>query len=599
MRLLNTARLGLALITILVTLVAVAEARADQPPSSTIDTPASAASVAVAPSPPSVVSATPAAAPPAAASAPSTPPSTATPPVTAPTDPTPPSNNGQPTDTTPPSDTTPPADTTAPTDTTPPADTAPPADTTTSTVTSPVTPPSAPSGSPTPPTPATPAGAPSASTPSSSPPPAPAQVPSSTTVQTIIQIQISGCTSNCQDVSQTQQATQSATNLQTVGASAEQAGQLEAPAPATTSQPSATITQMQIGCLAQCFGTTTTSTTPQPVAEQILAALSSLVPLTSTGPQTVPGVDQTVIDQVSCQVQTGEPAPGSEAQTATQTSTTVQLIYSSSGSQPTSVGETDQQTWQLQIGCLFYCTDTQQIQQAQQTIATIQVVVGPPGSSTLPTTGAAGAVSQVIWQLQIGCIAWCYDATQVQDATSQTTVTVIVPVPPAAPSPPSPPPSPPPADTTGDLPPAPTDPAAGTPSTPTPLAQATATTALLSTTARVGIAILDRRPPKIGVVAPGPVRSEFSVSTVVVPASRVEQLRPPRGVLAHAGRPSPAQPHRDPGALGGGESISNASLGAVSAQPGSIPLILFVALALAVATALWEFGSGHRLGRRR
>ena len=40
---------------------------------------------------------------------------------------------------------------------------------------------------------------------------------------------------------------------------------------------------------------------------------------------------------------------------------------------PQSVTETEQQTWQLQIGCVFYCVDTQQVQQAQQSITIINV----------------------------------------------------------------------------------------------------------------------------------------------------------------------------------------------------------------------------------
>ena len=204
----------------------------------------------------------------------------------------------------------------------------------------------------------------------------------------IIQVQVSGCTSNCQGLSEVQEASQTTADLQTLGTSGQQASGLEGqPGP---SQPTSTITQIQIGCLAECFGTTSTGTTPEPLAQQILGELSSLVP--PDGSTSVPppaGTElQSVVDQVTCQLQTGgQTAPGTDVQTASQTSTTVQLIdpSASTGSQtpaPSAVDQTEQQTWQLQIGCLFYCTDTQQLQQAQQTITTVQVLVEPPGSPT-------------------------------------------------------------------------------------------------------------------------------------------------------------------------------------------------------------------------
>ena len=191
----------------------------------------------------------------------------------------------------------------------------------------------------------------------------------------------------------------------------------------------------------------------------------------STSAQPPTGTEfQSVVDQVTCQLQTGgQTASGTDVETASQTSTTVQLIdpSASTGSQtpaPSAVDQTEQQTWQLQIGCLFYCTDTQQLQQAQQTITTVQVLVEPPGSPTSSTTGAATVTGQVIWQVQIGCLAWCYDATQVQDATSQTTVTVITVVQPVS----DPPASTPPTATTTGPPPTPAPAAAQPTANPSP-----------------------------------------------------------------------------------------------------------------------------------
>jgi len=615
MRFLNTAKLGLVLITVLVALVAVSEARADQPPSAAVSAVGAVAPVAVPAVTPTSPTSPGAAGPPAAPAPATNPPSDTTAPATSPADTTTPATS--PADTTAPAPS--PADTTAP-----PADTtAPPTDTTSSigsTASSDTTAPTDTTERPTAPAPQNPPASPAPATPptpptppaTASPPPAP--VASGTTTQVIVQIQISGCTSNCQGVSQVQQATQTTGYLQTAGASAQQASQLESPAPATPSQPTTTITQVQIGCLAQCFGTTTTSTAPQPVAQQILAELSSLMPPTaSTGPQPSPGIDQAVIDQISCQLQTGGPAPGTEVQTATQTSTTLQLIAPSSGSQPTSVNQTNQQTWQLQIGCLFYCTDTEQVQQAQQAITTIQILVGEPGSTattsttfTTSTTGADAATSQLIWQLQIGCIAWCYDATQVQSASSQTTVTVITLVPPASPPPAPPPPAPLPPDTTDNPPLAPAIPAstASPPTTATPAATATP---LLFSAPPAGVAILgaqpfapgQRRRPVAGAVVPATGRSEVIVSTVLRPASRSERFRSHSVLVARPGRPLSAHPHRDLRALGATESLSTASIEAVPARPGSIPSILYLALGLVAATALWAFGRGHHIGRRR
>jgi hypothetical protein len=360
---------------------------------------------------------------------------------------------------------------------------------------------------------------------------------------------------------------------------------------------------------------------PEPIAQQILAELNSLVPPTaSTSTQPPPGIDQAVIDQVSCQVQTGGPAPGTQVQSATQTSTTVQLIDLSSGSQPTSVDQTEQQTWQLQIGCLLYCTETQQVQQAQQAITTIHVLVGQPGSPTSSTTGAAGTVSQVIWQLQIGCIAWCYDATQVQDATSETTVIVITPVPPTSGPPAQTPPptqTPPPAATTGDPPrppadappapapveapagPAPADAPAATASTPATVGPAVTATLLLRSTARAGVAVLERRPIAPAVAAPATVRSEVLVSTVSLPASGSAPFRgshaspAPGAFRARAGRPSSTRPPRDPRAAPGAAPARTALLAAVAAQPDSTPTLLFIAFGLAAALALWAFRGGR------
>ncbi len=420
----------------------------------------------------------------------------------------------------------------------------------------------------------------------------------------IIQVQVSGCTSNCQGLSEVQEASQTTADLQTLGTSGQQAGGLEGqPGP---SQPTSTITQIQIGCLTECSGTTSTGTTPEPLAQQILGELSSLVP--PAGSTSVPppaGTElQSVVDQVTCQLQTGgQTASGTDVQTASQTSTTVQLIDPSAsiGSQtpaPSAVDQTDQQTWQLQIGCLFYCTGTQQLQQAQQTITTVQVLVEPPGSPTSSTTGTGTVTGQDIWQVQIGCLAWCYDATQVQDATSQTTVTVITVGQPVS----DPPASTPPAATTTGPPPTPAaaaaQPAAASapsaPATPTSPASSGSTTSLMRSIARAGIAVVDRRPGTAGVLAPAP-----SVARVAIPAAGARSPSAPHVFVWREIRRSSPRPHAPRRSGSEGSSADAAYLAEIARRPASTPSILLVALGFLAAAVPLALGGIQLHARKR
>ncbi len=604
MKFLNTAKLGLILLTILVALGSVSEARADQPPANAGNAPGAPVEPPVAPVAP-VTPATPNG--PATPTAPTTPttPATPTAPATSIAPATPEST---------PAANPSPAESTA-TSTDPDPGTGTPANLATSpSPTDPTTPPATssapPSGPPTasvtpttsPTTSSTPPATPSTSpTPTS---PAPQPVASSTTTQVIIQIQVSGCTSNCQGLSEVQEASQTTADLQTLGTSGQQASGLEGqPAP---SQPTSTITQIQIGCLTECFGTTSTGTTPESLAQQILGELSSLVP--PDGSTSVPppaGTElESVVDQVSCQLQTGGPtASGTDVQTASQTSTTVQLIdpSASTGSQapaPSAVDQTEQQTWQLQIGCLFYCTDTQQLQQAQQTITTVQVLVEPPGSPISSTAGAGTVTGQLIWQVQIGCLAWCYDATQVQDATSQTTVTVMTVVQPVADPPASTPPA---APTTGPPPtpaPAAAQPAAAVtpsaPATPASPAPSGTTASLIRSIARAGIAVVDRRPGTADVPAPAP-----SVARVAIPAAGAPSPSAPRAFVWREMRRSSPRPHAPRRSVSERSSAGAAYLAAIASRPASAPSILLVALGFFAAAVLLALGGIQLHARRR
>jgi hypothetical protein len=203
-----------------------------------------------------------------------------------------------------------------------------------------------------------------------------------------------------------------------------------------------------------CYGATTLNTSGLMLTqlEQVLGtlALPGLPQLTL-----VPGGVQNATQQDSVQSQTGdgqiadptgdaqaaEPSQtrhsqasqtgGGQAQVAMQANTTVQVAFGLIGNGgPTAVNQTSQGIWQLQIGCLFDCTGTQQLQQATQSNTTVQAVGGTDATT-------ANTVTQIVWQLQIGCLFWCYDAVEAQTATSGDSTGVITPRP--APDPASPP----------------------------------------------------------------------------------------------------------------------------------------------------------------
>jgi hypothetical protein len=640
MRFLNTAKHGLVLITILGWLGTASPARADPPPSSTVSAPASSPPVTT--PPPATATGTAIATTATTATTPSTattPPTATTPAATTPPQPTP--------------GTTTPATAAVPVDATTTAASTPPSEE--GTTGTPATPPSSPSGPstpatppsppPTPPTaPATPATAPApsetATTPPSTPstpptdpgsePPAPgpgadpsgpavapppAPVASTSTTQAIVQVQISACLSDCQGISQIQQASQTTVDVQTAGASAPQASEPEgatSPAQATTS-----ITQIQIGCLAQCFGTTTSGSAPEPLAQQILAELGALsAPGGQATPNPLAGTDQITVNQTTCQLQTGPAGPGTDTQSATQSITTVQSIAllpsPASGSATTATGavdQTGQQTWQLQIGCLFYCTDTQQVQQAEQTITTIQILVEPPGSSTAdvstpPATGAVAVSSQVIWQLQIGCLAYCYDATQVQNATSQVTVTVATIVPPEV--------TPPPAGAAGGGSPAesPTGQvAAGAVPAPAGTTEPSTSAAIVAKSGPamplsrsmtpLGLAVLDAR--RSTTVEPAPA-SSAPLAVGSPPTLEASATATPATFLPSASRtarPVSARRDRDQQADSGDVPAAAASEEAVAGRTGSSLPIILLALGSVAGAVLIGLARAQARGRGR
>ena len=256
-------------------------------------------------------------------------------------------------------------------------------------------------------------------------------------------------------------AVQESVTVQVAGTAAQSPSALQTqPSPNSSSQVTSGVTQIQIGCISECFGTTTTNASAGAFTQQLLSYLNSLQPSCgSSTTQPTPATFESVVDEVACQAQAAQSA-AIQTEVASQSAITVQVTDAAPASQPpvpTSVAQTQQGTWQLQIGCVFYCVDTQQVQQAQQSITIIHVQTGPSGSNP----GEVDVTDQIIWQVQVGCIAWCYDATQVQVITGQSTVIVDEGPAPASPPPPPPPTSPPPSSPPPT--PAPDPPAAAQP----------------------------------------------------------------------------------------------------------------------------------------
>jgi hypothetical protein len=182
--------------------------------------------------------------------------------------------------------------------------------------------------------------------------------------------------------------------------------------------------------VAHCHGTTTLDHSGLTLAqiEQLLGQLQPPSPPVATA---TPGGEQNVTQQASAQSQNGG---GTQSQVATQSNGTVQVapaptsgVAAPESAAPAAVNQTAQGVVQLQVGCIFYCSDTRQTQQAQQSTTTVQSV-------NSGGAGAANTVSQGVWQVQVGCVAWCYDAVETQSAGASDSTVVAVAPPPGAPA---------------------------------------------------------------------------------------------------------------------------------------------------------------------
>jgi hypothetical protein len=423
-------------------------------------------------------------------------------------------------------------------------------------------------------------------------------------------------------VSQVQVASQTTSTVQAVGIASTPASAPETPAPTEATPPATTsVTQIQLGCRSACFGATKPDPSTAPATQLVLSGLSLLTPPPdSTSLPSWSDVEQSIVDQFSYQVQEGDPPAGQQTQIAIQTSVTVQVAPVATtvpappqqapavATGPEGASRARQQTWQLQIGCLFYCVGTQQVQTATQSTTTVVILAGSTSSSNPPTAGTVVVSQQTIWQLQIGCLAWCWDSTQSQQASTQATIPVgpgppaegpgpppapvVLPGPAAAPAPtPAPTPTPPPTSTPTPTP-TPTPPAAsGTPeptptaAPPTPQTGGRAVIALFGAPRATGLAILTIR----------------SVRRVVVRVSRPTHSSPVQAItmhpaLVHVGATA-VTPHR--------RSVRTTSATpapvTAAAQPvtrganrAGVPIIALLLAALAAALLTVTFRMGER-----
>jgi hypothetical protein len=253
---------------------------------------------------------------------------------------------------------------------------------------------------------------------------------SNATSQLAWQVQISQCTAHCVGTRQSQVAQQQNTTLQVVGqALARSSGDVTLAANAPSGA-SSEVRQFQIGCLAHCFGATTTSAASTLAAygqalEALLRELASGLARLSPRPAVYTGA----VEQTSYQSQIGAGEGPAQSQSLTQISDNTQLQGTDTASRATLsaseanelFNQTAQGIWQLQIGCLMFCQETTQYQQAEQSNSTTQSVFSSPASAASASGAAADIATQLIWQLQIGCLLWCYDANERQLASAHNT----------------------------------------------------------------------------------------------------------------------------------------------------------------------------------
>jgi hypothetical protein len=290
---------------------------------------------------------------------------------------------------------------------------------------------------------------------------------SNATTQLIWQVQISECVAHCTGITQHQTAVQQNSTRQVLAGTPAGAVNQDKPTAGEGSKASASPTQIQLGCLTHCSGATTTSATGpqgaaylqllQQVLDKLLHELLGAIAAALPGPSPAPAGLENAVAQVSYQSQS---APGpvlAQTQSVEQASAAEQLyqppsaliaaLQSDLGGRPAAsaqaVNQTEQGVWQLQIGCLFFCEETVQYQEAAQSNTTIQAIEAVSDTASAAAASVANSTSQLIWQAQIGCLVWCSNTTQLQIATSENALIVMDGQRPVAPPPSAKSPTPP------------------------------------------------------------------------------------------------------------------------------------------------------------
>jgi hypothetical protein len=275
---------------------------------------------------------------------------------------------------------------------------------------------------------------------------------SNATLQSIWQVEISGCIADCRGINQVEVAEEENTTVQQLEGvlQAVSASQIAAAAHEAAAQTTTTLVQLQIGCLAQCIGATTTGSAPLAYYEQGLRELMAELMAALPSLDVAPASDQNATEQTISQQQYGEGSPLEQVERASDVNTTLQIdelsaalvgdleqaLASAEADADQAVNQTEQEIWQLQIGCLMFCVETQQYQLAVQSNTTSQTGAPTEGSSPEAVPVVANDTDELVWQVQIGCIYECVDTTEQQTAPSGYTVlTVPIHAPPATPPP--------------------------------------------------------------------------------------------------------------------------------------------------------------------
>jgi hypothetical protein len=85
-----------------------------------------------------------------------------------------------------------------------------------------------------------------------------------------------------------------------------------------------------------------------------------------------------------------------------------------------------QAVWQVQRGCRTHCHGTSQTQRSQQVSETNQRATAISGESNGGSSAHAlneSSTIQFVWQMQIGCVAFCWHTSQTQEASQQSYTT--------------------------------------------------------------------------------------------------------------------------------------------------------------------------------